>query len=574
MCSGICPQFIKALLRPRPLILGVSLTAWLAVVSAGPAPTADEKPLPPAEAALPPDLDAVPRDALGFVSIRVADLWNADFVADARREAMKLDPKFYQDAEAQERRDFERKWGTPWTAIERFTMTMLELPSPDSDDSTDVQKTMLVVITTIKPYDRGRLLKELVPDANENKYQDRAYFADADEKGSAVHILNDRTYVLGKVNRLKQLFDRLARKKADGPLGEALQRAAEKHLVVAGLNAPPLAKMLGQNLPQEAEPFKPLLEAQSATLVADLGRDVRLQLRLSFSGANEAEQGEKAVKAALQMACQSLEQGMKELAKDKEGASELRTVKRIHATLKAVPVQRGGSTLRAALQYSIEPAEFEVVVIRIREASQRIVTGNNLKEIGLALHDYHDTYLCFPAAAIYSKGGKPLLSWRVAILPYLDQQELYKQFHLDEPWDSEHNKKLLAKMPKFYAPTVPGLTKDPYATFYQVFTGKGAIFEGKEGVSLTQITNADGAANTLLVVEASEAVPWTKPQDLHYDPDKPPPKLGCHFRHVSPALFADGSVLNINNVMKESVVRALITWNGGEDIKRSDYAPD
>jgi hypothetical protein len=565
---------VQAFLRSWLLILGICLTAWLAVVSPGRAPTADDNHRPPAGAALPPDLDAVPRDALGFVSIRVADLWNADFIADARREAMKLDPKFYQEAEAQEQRDFERKWGTHWTAIERFTMLMLEVPAPDSDDATDIQKTMLVVITTTKPYDRGRLLKGLVPDANENKYQDRAYFAHADEKGAALHILNDRTYVLGKVDRLKQLFDRLARKKADGPLGESLQRAAEKHLVVAGLNAPPLAKMLGKDLPREAEPFKPLLEVQSATLVADLGREVRLQLRLSFSGANEAEQGEKAVKAALQMACQSLEQGMKELAKDKEGASELRTVKRLHATLKAVPVQRGGPTLRLALQYSIEPAEFEVVVIRLREASQRIVTGNNLKEIGLALHDFHDTYLRFPAPAIYSKDGKPLLSWRVAILPYLEQQDLYKQFHLDEPWDSEHNKKLLAKMPKIYAPTVPGLTKDPSATFYQVFTGKGAIFEGKEGVSLVQITNADGPANTLLVVEASEAVPWTKPQDLHYDPDKPPPKFGGHFRHVSPALFADGSVRNINNVIKDKVLRALITWNGGEEIKESDYAPD
>ncbi len=76
---------------------------------------------------------------------------------------------------------------------------------------------------------------------------------------------------------------------------------------------------------------------------------------------------------------------------------------------------------------------------------------NNLKYIGLAMHNYLDANSHFPPAASVDKAGKPLLSWRVMILPYIDQDQLYKQFHLDEPWDSEHNKKLIDKMPQIYA---------------------------------------------------------------------------------------------------------------------------
>ena len=87
------------------------------------------------------------------------------------------------------------------------------------------------------------------------------------------------------------------------------------------------------------------------------------------------------------------------------------------------------------------------------EEKQREASTKNLKKIVLALHEFADNHKHWlPPAAICNKKGKPLLSWRVAILPQLGYQNLYEQFKLDEPWDSEHNKKLLEKMPKVYAP--------------------------------------------------------------------------------------------------------------------------
>ena len=142
----------------------------------------------------------------------------------------------------------------------------------------------------------------------------------------------------------------------------------------------------------------------------------------------------------------------------------------------------------------------------------------NLKYIGLAMHNFAERHdAAFPAAAI-RKDGKPLLSWRVAILPYLDQEALYEKFHLDEPWDSPHNKALLEQMPDIYA---PGRRKDrsEHSTYYQVFAGPGALFGGDEGTKLADVK--DGMAMTLMVVEAARPVPWTKPEDLPFDESKP-----------------------------------------------------
>jgi Sigma-70, region 4/Protein of unknown function (DUF1559) len=200
---------------------------------------------------------------------------------------------------------------------------------------------------------------------------------------------------------------------------------------------------------------------------------------------------------------------------------------------------------------------------------------NNLKMIALAMHNFasrtDDTR--FAPAAI-RKDGKPLLSWRVALLPDLGQRALYDRFHLDEPWNSPHNKTLLNQMPDVYAPVVR--TDEPRgSTYYQVFTGPGALFEDELGPKLLDVK--DGTSNTMMVVEAGSPVPWTKPEDISYDKEKPLPKLGRQFDDGFHASFADGSVQFFGNAKDPNVVRLLITSNGGEtitpDMVRSDPQP-
>jgi RNA polymerase sigma factor (sigma-70 family) len=203
---------------------------------------------------------------------------------------------------------------------------------------------------------------------------------------------------------------------------------------------------------------------------------------------------------------------------------------------------------------------------KVDEAKLRRQSQENLKQLTLAMHNYHDDLKTFPPAAVMDKNKTALLSWRVLLLPYVDQQDLYNEFKLDEAWDSAHNKKLLAKMPAIFAP-VTGKHK-PGTTFYQVFVGPGAAFEGIRGLRITEFT--DGTSNTILMIEGGEAVPWTKPADLPYDPKKPLPKLGGLFKDRIHAAFADGSVQTLRPDFNERQMRNLIGRNDGQVVVLDD----
>jgi RNA polymerase sigma factor (sigma-70 family) len=202
-------------------------------------------------------------------------------------------------------------------------------------------------------------------------------------------------------------------------------------------------------------------------------------------------------------------------------------------------------------------------VLKARAASTK-----NLMQLGLAMHNYaHENQKRFPAAAI-QKDGKPLLSWRVALLPYLAQQALYAKFHLDEPWDSPHNKTLLDEMPATYASPVP--KDDPKSsTYYQVFAGPGTLFGGEEGTKIDDI--ADGSAMTIMIVEAANPVPWTKPEDVPFNAAQPLPQLGGLFEDGFNVLFADGSARFIRKNVPPNVLRALITYNGREMVTLDQF---
>jgi Protein of unknown function (DUF1559) len=184
-----------------------------------------------------------------------------------------------------------------------------------------------------------------------------------------------------------------------------------------------------------------------------------------------------------------------------------------------------------------------------------------LRNLGYAMHAYHEKNGRLPPVAIFDKDGRPLLSWRVLLLPYLDQEELFRQFKLDEPWDSPHNIALLPKMPWDFAP-LPGVPPlGPNTTPFQVLVGKGTAFEGREGMRLKD--DIPRSSYTLLIVEAHNGVPWTKPQDVEYRADEPLPKLGRFFKGRAYGVMADGVAVCIHeSEVKESTLRASILRNG------------
>ena len=194
---------------------------------------------------------------------------------------------------------------------------------------------------------------------------------------------------------------------------------------------------------------------------------------------------------------------------------------------------------------------------------------NQLKQFGLAMHNYHSAHKSFPPPAILSKEGKPLLSWRVALLPFFQDREgskLYEQFHLDEPWDSSHNRPLVAKMPGIYRHP-RSKAADDGRTVYLVPHGDTTAFPGPEGIHLRHIT--DGTSATIAVVEVDEehAVPWSKPEDWNFDPEKPAAGLGGHFPGFFHVEICDGSAHALEDSIDKDVLRALFTRAGGEIVE-------
>jgi prepilin-type processing-associated H-X9-DG protein len=209
----------------------------------------------------------------------------------------------------------------------------------------------------------------------------------------------------------------------------------------------------------------------------------------------------------------------------------------------------------------------------LRQKFTRADCVRNLLMIGLAMHNYHSKHNAFPAAYIADKAGKPLLSWRVLVLPFLDQQALYDEFHLDEPWDGPHNKPLIDRMPAVYAcPSELGKKLEPGKTTYLTPRGPRTIFPGAAGVKIKQIT--DGTSNTIMILDvpADHAVIWTKPDDYEVPAQADPKTLmdtkSLLGRHLggSNVSFADGSVRFLKQSISPLIFHALTPLDGGEVI--------
>ncbi len=206
-----------------------------------------------------------------------------------------------------------------------------------------------------------------------------------------------------------------------------------------------------------------------------------------------------------------------------------------------------------------------------REAARRAQCTNNLKQIALAMHNYHDVYKCFPAGYTTDQNGRPLHSWRVALLPFMEQQPLYDQLHLDEPWDSPHNMMLAAQMPAtFRCPSAPDSGPGSNLTHYVVILsdppGEGeapeSVFQKNRGMRISEII--DGTSNTVMVVESSEPVMWTQPDaephirslNLRVNGGA---GIGSYHPQGANVAMADGSVHFLSNTVDSQTLRFLIS---------------
>jgi len=190
----------------------------------------------------------------------------------------------------------------------------------------------------------------------------------------------------------------------------------------------------------------------------------------------------------------------------------------------------------------------------------------NLKQIGLSLHNYHEAWGAFPPAYIADENGRPMHSWRVLLLPFLEQQDLYDQYDFNEPWDSPHNSQLAEQGSRFYGCLTRkrATGSSDVTTDYVAIVGPGAAFE--EDVSRPIADFKDGPGDTVMVVELGASdIHWMEPRDVEVRNVLPKPAAEHHGdgTHI---LFVDGRVRFLPSDIDPELLRALITIDGGEEI--------
>jgi hypothetical protein len=205
------------------------------------------------------------------------------------------------------------------------------------------------------------------------------------------------------------------------------------------------------------------------------------------------------------------------------------------------------------------------VINSVRGAVYRAETRNNLRQIGVALLAYESSRGRFPTTSINTADGKPGLSWRVALLPFVEMESLYRQFKLDEPWDSDHNKSLVAQMPSLYQS--PGSDLDEgYTNYLAIVSPDTIITNGRRGVRTTDVR--DGTSRTVMVVEADDtyAAVWTQPTDYDWDPAQPAYGLGGIWSGMFFVIYGDGHVDQVDLSIGNEALNGLFTRSGGEVI--------
>lgn len=197
-------------------------------------------------------------------------------------------------------------------------------------------------------------------------------------------------------------------------------------------------------------------------------------------------------------------------------------------------------------------------------ASLLIQAGGNLRNSVLAMHNYHSDHGHFPPPAITATDETPLLSWRVLILPYLGEEKLYKEFHLNESWGSEHNRKLIPRMPDIYK-SVGKVACPDHHTFIQVIVGPGTVFDPQHRVTLGQIASARGNDKTITAAQGGHPVIWTKPEDISFTPEGGIGPIGGQFPASSNyvgvnIVLADGSVRSLRPPFPMKALREAVQW--------------
>jgi beta-lactamase regulating signal transducer with metallopeptidase domain len=418
---------------------------------------------------------------------------------------------------------------------------------------------------------------------------------DAQPRTMAYGTPNEKTIILGHSELLLKYLWSRRKGKPEIAAGEAWSKVS-KGAIVAAVDMQVIRDEIAKEgaprgpIPPELAALEPLWKDGEYVVAGIIieGKTVHLREVITCQDAKLAENVADTLKAAVTLSRNSL-RSIREREKNIPAFAQL-MMDTAEGLLKTVKVEQSDTLVVAQTSTEIPDAKAPAAVGLLgaigqaRGAAQKAQSANNLKQIAIAMHNWHDTYKTLPPPVIYGKDGKGKVphSWRVELLPYLDQAELYNAYQFDEPWDSEANKKVLAKMPAVFRH--PTDNKDSTSAAYYVLTpaklldtkvlpgggieaplgGLPTAFSRKIGVGFMEII--DGTSNTLMVVEAKRDIPWTMPDDILFDPEKDPPAMGGYFKDGFHAGLCDGSVRFLTPKVEPKTLKLLIMPQDGNPI--------
>jgi hypothetical protein len=526
--------------------------------------------------AAPPDLAMVPPDAIAVVHVRGKDLWKSDLMSGLRSTVEKAGAKAIAA--------FDDGFLPRPSTLDRLTVVVM----PPGNDGPPV---VAIILSFDAPFDTAKIRATYCHPGESKAVPGKPIYRLTDGH-AALHFAGDKQIVVAPEQMLERF---LLHKpgKANPAIAAAIEKASsEKLTIVAAVDLSIVPPQM-REIPNAPPGVDPLLAAKSISLELETAPGTtKFSFAARYADDAAAIDAEKAIKVLMGMATAELAKMKPELEGVLFGTAEKKIVSpRPLADFPAAggamlglgflnqmdewvanpPFARKGEQLVVEATvpkemtavigyYSMSLGLLLPAVQKVREAAGRMNGQNNLKQIGIALHNFHDVHNGFPAQAPDLSGNGPKdpkkrLSWRVHILPYIEQDNLYRQFKLDEPWDSDHNKKLIPLMPKTFAD--PRADAGEGKTFFKGVAGTQSIFIPVRGRTINSIT--DGTSNTIMVIAGGDAVTWTAPDDIEFDPKKELPDLTKPFGPRVNCLFADGAVHVIDfGKVKADVIKILL----------------
>lgn len=470
--------------------------------------------------------------------------------------------------------DMLNETGVDLTKVDEM-MLLISKPDPVQPGSEPVS-----IMKFKEPIDIESVTSKLV-DVQTNQLADKTYYS---SPASPIELfLDGKTLVVAPGGQLQSL---LSTAEVETPLIDKLKSTSFDSTITVVALLEEVKEMIGamgeqaaQDLPPMAASFLPMAEMlDTVVLRIDLSSDNLLNADFVASE-DKVQQVEQMVgglvgtgKMMYQMQRKGLSEGM---------PPELQQM--VIPLLDQVMSGMNVVTLDNEVSFTLKrPASLDehmpqlgemlgMALADARAAAESVRQLNTLRQIGLAFHMYHSDFIKLPVddskPEYFAADGRPHLSWRVHILPYIEEQELFDRFHLNEPWDSPHNLTLLDQIPEIYQ-----ISEGSTDTDLLCFDGKGAAMVDGKGVGFRDIL--DGLSNTLAVVEAGpeHAVPWTKPEDLAWPADADS-AFGDPDEDLFNALMIDGAVHRLPKTVTPEVLRSMITIDGTEEVDWASVLP-